>query len=205
MTQLMIARELEALAQSGLHYGKDPYDRERYGRLLEISAQLLEQSGTITSDDIHQWRATDFGYATPKVDVRAFCLRDGKVMLVSEKADGGKWALPGGWADVNQSPSESVVREVREESGFDVRVERLLAVWDREKQGNPPPYPYSIYKMFFLCEIVGGESTETMETAGVAFFGKDELPELSQARVIAKQLRRCFEKVAAEDRTTDFD
>ncbi|MDQ8192433.1 NUDIX hydrolase [Roseibacillus persicicus] len=205
MNSLELARELEALAQSGLHYGKDPYDRERYQRLLELSAELLEQNGTLTRDELHQWRAADFGYATPKVDVRAFCLQDNKVMLVSEKADGGRWTLPGGWADVNQSAAESVVREVKEESGFDVRVERLLAVWDREKQGNPPPYPYSIYKMFFLCEIIGGAATETLETSGVEFFALDELPELSQARVIEKQLRRCFEKVQQGDLSTDFD
>ena len=152
-----------------------------------------------------EWQAADFGYATPKVDVRAFCLREGKVMLVSEKADGGRWTLPGGWADVNQSPTESVVREVEEESGFVVEVRRLLAVWDREKQGNPPPYPYSIYKMFFLCEIVGGEARETLETEGVEFFSKDELPELSEARVMASQILRCFEKVENGDLGADVD
>ena len=155
--------------------------------------------------EVLKWRAADFGYATPKVDVRAFCLREGKVMLVSEKADGGRWTLPGGWADVNQSPVESVVREVKEESGFEVEVIRLLAVWDREKQGNPPPYPYSIYKMFFFCEIVGGEARETLETAGVAFFGKDEIPSLSEARVIESQILRCFEKVESGDLKADVD
>ena len=126
-------------------------------------------------------------------------------MLVSEKADDGRWTLPGGWADVNQTPVESVVREVVEESGFVVEVKRLLAVWDREKQGNPPPYPYSIYKMFFLCEIVGGEARETLETTGVEFFAKDELPELSEARVIESQILRCFEKVESGDLAADVD
>ncbi|MBK1833130.1 NUDIX hydrolase [Roseibacillus ishigakijimensis] len=205
MDALHLARELEALAQSGLHYGKDPYDRERYERLLELSGELMTGLGTLTREQLHHWRAEDFGYATPKIDVRAFCLRDGKVMLVSEKADGGRWALPGGWADVNQSAAESVAREVHEESGFEVEVRQLLAVWDREKQGNPPPYPYSIYKMFFLCEIIGGEARETMETAGVEFFAREELPVLSEARVMASQIERCFAKVAQEDLTTDFD
>ena len=167
MNSVELARELAALAQSGLHYGKDPYDRERYEKLLGIANELLVDCSVLSMDEILQWRAADFGYATPKVDVRASCLREGQghVGPVKKRMD-GRWTLPGGWADVNQTPVESVVREVVEESGFVVEVKRLLAVWDREKQGNPPPYPYSIYKMFFLCEIVGGEARETLETTG---------------------------------------
>jgi ADP-ribose pyrophosphatase YjhB (NUDIX family) len=205
MNSLQTARELAALAQSGLHYGKDPYDCERYERLREIANEMLTQVGDCSEADLHRWQDTDFGYATPKIDVRAFCLRDNKVMLVREKADAGRWTLPGGWADVNSSPAENVTREVHEESGFEVQTTRLLAVWDREKRGHPPPYPYHIYKLFFRCEIIGGEARETLETSGVHFFGADELPELSEARVMKKQILRCFEKGAANDPSTDFD
>jgi ADP-ribose pyrophosphatase YjhB (NUDIX family) len=205
MTILETAREIAALAQSGLHYGKDPYDRERYERLREIANNLLAETSDSSLHDLHRWQESDFGYATPKVDVRAVCLRDDKVMLVREKSDNGRWTLPGGWADVNTSPAENVVREVYEESGFEVRTTRLLAVWDREKQGNPPPYPYHIYKLFFLCEIIGGEARTTLETSGVAFFEPNELPDLSEARVIKSQILRCFQKVAENDDTTDYE
>ncbi|MDP0489473.1 MAG: NUDIX hydrolase [Verrucomicrobiota bacterium JB023] len=203
MNWLELGRELSALAQSGLHYGKDVYDRERYQRLKELAAEVLSAGADLEPETILEWKQAEFGYATPKVDVRAFCLREGKVLLVRENLDEGRWTLPGGWADVNESPSQAVEREVEEECGLTVEARRLLAFWDRERQGNPPPYPFHIWKVFFHCEITGGEARKTLEGGGCDFFARDELPELSAARVIPSQIERCFDLL--ESGRTDFD
>ena len=156
---------MEAMAQTGLHYSQDPFDRERYSRLRELAAELLANSSNLSQTEILEWSRGEFGYATPKVDVRGFILSEEKILLIREDADNGRWTLPGGWADVNESPSESVVREVEEESGYIVEPRELLAVLDREKQGHVPAFPYHVYKMFFHCEIVGGSPRPTSESS----------------------------------------
>ena len=155
-----------------------------------LAAELLALQSDRQPDEILAWSKVEFGYATPKVDVRGFILRENHVLLVRENLDGGRWTLPGGWADVNESPSFAVVREVREESGYEVEVARLLAVLDREKQGHPPPYPYHIYKMFFHCRITGGTATANLESSESGFFPIDALPELSLSRVLPDQLAK---------------
>ena len=117
MDLIKIAKEMEALAQTGLHYSKDQFDTERYSRLRELSAEILAGSSNLSAVEILNWNKAEFGYTTPKVDVRGFILRENKVLLIREDMDQGRWTLPGGWADVNETPSESVVREVEEESG----------------------------------------------------------------------------------------
>lgn len=205
MTTLEVARKLEAIAQTGLHFAQDSYDRERYEQVREIAAFLLSNLSALPAQEIIEWSKTEFGYATPKVDVRAFILREGRVLLARENADGGRWTLPGGWADVNETPSESVAREVEEETGYQVRVLRLLGVFDRERQGHAPPFPYHVYKLFFLCEIVGGAAKATSESAESRFFARDELPELSVSRVLPGQLERFFRMIDAGDLATRFD
>ena len=205
MDKISLARELGALAQSGLHFTKDVYDRERYIRLREIATELLAEASTLSVDEIADWRKEEFGYATPKVDVRALILSGDQVFLVSEDADGGRWTLPGGWADVNESPSEAVEREVLEESGYIVKARRLLAVFDREKQGHPPPFPYHAYKLYFLCEIVGGEAKSTLESSESGYFQVSDLPELSESRVLPGQIRRLYELVESGEPVTLFD
>lgn len=205
MDSLTAARELAAIAQTGAHFATDDFDRERYQRVNEIAASLLARDADVSSETVMAWSKEEFGYATPKVDVRAFILRGDKVLLLREDADEGRWTLPGGWADVNESPSESVVREVREESGYVVKPIRLLAVLDRERQGHNPPFPYHVYKLFFHCEIVGGEAVKTAESSESAFFGEHELPELSVSRVLPGQIRRFFEAIRSGNTTTRYD
>ena len=195
MNVLTQAKELAALAQTGLHYATDRYDQQRYQRLSQIAAELLAAHSDMPCETLYAWSRQDFGYATPKVDVRAFILDGHRALLVREDADEGRWTLPGGWADVNESPAESVVREVREESGYLVKPVRLLAVFDREKQGHVPPFPYHVYKLFFHCEIVGGEPRKTEESSESAFFTEATLPELSLSRVLPHQLHRFFEAI----------
>ena len=205
MDTLSIARELEAIAQTGLHFSKDPYDKERYERLRQIATTLLASCSDLSIETIHGWSKEEFGYATPKVDVRAFIWEQDKVLLIREDADEGRWTLPGGWADVNESPSESVVREVEQECGYKVRPVRLLAVLDRERQGHVPPFPYHVYKLYFHCEIVGGKARSTAESSESAFFAEDEIPELSVSRVLPDQIRAFFHAIRAGTKETRFD
>ncbi len=198
------SRELQAMAQTGLTFTRDAYDRERYEALRELAARILAAHCATEAGRIEALFTAETGSATPKVDVRGAVFRDGRILLVREILDDGRWTLPGGWADVNQSPSECVVREVREESGFETVARKLAAVWDRRRHPHPP-HPFHIYKMFFLCDLVGGEARTSIETSGVDFFAEDDLPELSLGRTLAPQIHRMFEHYRNPDLPTDFD
>src|ERR1700733_10980380 len=173
---LLWAREMQALAQTGLALTRDPYDRERYQRLRGLAARIMTEHRGQDVQPIEALFAGDIGYATPKLDVRGAVFRDGRILLVRETADGDRWTLPGGWADVNESPAEAVVKEVREEAGLEVRAFKLGAVLDRSRHAHKPIYPFHIWKLFFLCEITGGEPQNGPETSEVAFFAEHDLP-----------------------------
>ena len=145
-----------------------------------------------------------WGYTTPKVDVRGAAFVDGRVLMVREISD-GNWTLPGGWADVNQSAAECVVREIAEESGFQARARKLAAVRDYQRSGHPARNVDSIYKMFFICEITGGAARPSDETSEVAFFARDALPPLSLGRTTAAQIDRMFQHAERPELATDFD
>ena len=201
---LLWARELHSLAQSGLTYSENPYDLERYRDVRRISAEIFARQGGVEPERVLALFDGNPGYVTPKVDVRGAVFRDGKILLVRELLDGGRWTLPGGWADVNETPSSACCREVFEESGFEVRATKLMAVLDRSLHGGGT-YPFTIYKMFFLCEIVGGEAAESHETGGAEFFAEDELPELSTPRTAPAQLALAFAHLRDPARAADFD
>ena len=200
---LIWAKELQALSQTGLHFAAGNYDRERYERIGVIAAEILAAHTSLDLEEILALNRAELGYATPKVDVRGVVFRNGRILLVREIMDHDRWTLPGGWADVNESPAESVVREVREESGFDTRAVKVLAVYDRDKQGHVPPFPYHVYKLFFLCEIIGGEPCLNNEVSGIEFFAADQIPELSVSRVTNAQIARFF--ALQSEAPTDFD
>ncbi|MBE9169953.1 NUDIX hydrolase [Pleurocapsales cyanobacterium LEGE 06147] len=197
------AKKLQAIAQNGLTYSENPYDLERYKAVRAIAAQILTTYSEVELPVILDLFATEVGYATPKVDVRGIVFRDNQILLVKEKEDGG-WTLPGGWADVGQSPAECVVREVYEESGFQTRAVKLIAVYDRNKHPHPP-IPYHVYKLFFLCELLGGSPTTSIETTEVAFFAEDAIPELSVARVTSAQIAQFFKYCRNPDLPTAFE
>lgn len=178
-----LLKEIRALAQAGLHYTRDAYDHERYERLMQIANQLFALSSHSSIEEIEKFFLPEVGYATPKVDLRACVVQDNQILLVRERSD-GKWTLPGGWADQNESPMEGIIREVKEESGYDVEIRSLYAVKDRDRNQYVPKYPVSLYKMFFTAEVIGGAPCETMETSAVRFFDIDSLPELSEDRVL---------------------
>ena len=199
-------RKLQAISQTGLHYTEKQYDRERYEQIGVVAAEILAEHTNLSVEELIQLNADEFGYATPKVDVRGVVFQEDKILLVREIADAGRWTLPGGWADVNDTPTQAVIREVLEESGFETEVVKLLAVYDREQQKHTPSFPYSVYKLFFQCQIIGGQPKINHEVSEIAFFSKTEIPsELSTSRVTISQLLRFFEFYSQPDLPTDFD
>ena len=198
------AKRLQAIAQTGLTYAQNHFDIERYESIREITAEIVAAHSDADLSFVRALFANEAGYATPKVDVRGAVFRDGTILLVKERQD-NLWTLPGGWADINESPSEAVVREVYEESGYKTRAVKLLALYDRNRHGHPPLLFY-VYKLFFLCELIGGEPSQSIETDGVAFFDEDKIPEeLSLSRVTPAQIARLFEHYRHPDWPTDFD
>ncbi len=197
------AQKLQAIAQNGLAFTENPFDVERFEKISQIATEIIATHTDTEQSFISDLFAGDVGYATPKIDVRGAVFRDDKILLVQEKFD-GLWTLPGGWADIGESPSEAVTKEVFEESGYKTRAVKLLAVYDRIKQGHPP-FPYHLYKLFFLCEITGGAPKTSLETDAVEFFAEDEIPELSFGRVLPQQIKRLFTHYRHPDLPTDFD
>lgn len=199
-------RELQGVAQTGLAFTRDPYDIERYEMLRDLAVRIAAAHTGEPADRIAGLFAGETGYATPKIDVRGAVFNaQGEILMVREVMDAGRWTLPGGWADVNLTPAENVVKEVREESGFDVTVRKVAAVWDRTRQGHTPAY-FSAAKLFYICDIVGGAARASLETSEVAFFSERALPsDLSLGRVLPQQLARMFEHHRDPGLPTDFD
>lgn len=197
------ARQVQAIAQTGLAFTRDPFDRERYTQLAALVAELLSRELGIPLDAARELWAGEHGYATPKVDVRGGIFRDDHVLLVRERAD-GRWTLPGGWVDVNDSPSEAVAREILEESGYRARAVKLAALVDKNRHPHPPGV-HHIYKLFFVCDLEGGSPVASSETDAVEFFPVHELPPLSSGRVLASQIERLYQHRLDPSLPTDFD
>ncbi len=206
------AREVQAVAQSGLAFTRDPYDVERYQALTALAARMMAASsdGAAGPDALAALFAAETGYATPKVDVRGAVFdASGRLLMVRELADGGRWTLPGGWADVNQTASACTVREVLEESGYVVRAAKLALVHDRGRQGHHPTGPFSIYKLFFLCDLLDDRPVRTgsnIETSDARFWAEHEIPaDLSTGRVLPHQIARLFAHRRQPELPTEFD
>jgi ADP-ribose pyrophosphatase YjhB (NUDIX family) len=198
------ARKLQAIAQTGLHFAESEYDRQRYQTILDLSVEIFAEYSGEPISLVNRLFENQTGYATPKVDVRGVVFREERLLLVRERAD-GLWTLPGGWADVNDAPSEAVEREILEESGFSAKAERLLAVFDRSKHAHEPPFPYHVYKLFIRCRLEGGQAATTMETSAADFFAENEIPALSVSRVTPEQIRFCFEMEECPESPSRFD
>ncbi|MBZ0286143.1 MAG: NUDIX hydrolase N-terminal domain-containing protein [Anaerolineae bacterium] len=205
------AQRLQAIAQTGINYEPHMFDRERYEAVREIAAEIMAAHAQLDIEIVRDLLTHDAGHATPKVDVRGVVFHEGKILLVREGLDGGRWTLPGGWADINESPSESTVREVHEESGYHTRTVKLLALYDRRLHGHPP-IVFHAYKVFFQCELTQttpdapGTSAAFLETHDATFFREGEIPEdLSIGRVTRAQIARFFEHLRNPGLPTDFD
>lgn len=200
---LDLARRLHALARTGLHFCISEYDRERYAEIERIAAELLAGPSPADRDALLALWRQEAGYVTPKVEVRGALFRDGKVLLVREAAD-GRWTLPGGWADVNETPSQAIEKEIEQESGFRARAVKLAALYDRRRHGHGPTLHHS-WKVFFLCEISGGEARGSYETDAVDFFDPADLPEMSLGRSTPRQVARMLEHWRDRALPADFD
>ena len=197
------AVRIQSIAQAGLQYGKDKFDKMRYEELRKISAEMLSDKTDISVDKVYDLFCNETGYQTPKVDTRAAVFVDGRILLVRE--NNGTWSLPGGWCDVDQSVASNTVKEVREETGLSVSAEKLIAVQDWRKH-NVTNYAYGVVKTFVLCRYIEGEFEDNIETTEIGFFDRDEIPEnLANEKCTEEQILMCFESLNDQTLPTIFD
>ena len=197
------AMRIQGIAQAGLAYGENAYDRERYEELRKIAAEMITRQTELPLEKVKNFFCNETGYQTPKVDTRAAVFRNGKILLVHEK--NGTWSLPGGWCDVNQSVASNVQKETLEEAGLTVTPEKLIAVQDWRKH-NRCNLPYGVVKIFVQCSVEGGSFRENIETTETRYFAEDELPEnLAVEKVTAEQIRLCFAAYRSQNWQTSFD
>ena len=200
---LDFAMQIQSIAQAGLTYGKDSYDKERYQAMRQIAAEMLAVKTDLPTDKVYQIFCNEVGYQTPKVDTRAAVFQDHKILLVEE--NNGTWSLPGGWCDVDQSVASNTQKEVKEETGLTVSTERLIALQDWRKH-NVTNYAYGVVKIFVLCQYESGEFEENIETIRIGYFGKDELPDkLAVEKCTKDQILMCFDAYEHPERPTLFD
>ena len=197
------ASELQSIAQAGLTFGENQYDRDRYQQIRDLSVDILQSYTDMEHNKIRDLFASETGYQTPKVDIRAAVFSDDRILLVNEKVD-GKWSLPGGWADVNSSVRESAVRECFQEDGAVVKPKRIVAIHLGNRHNNHN-FPFTIYKIFVECELIEYRFQENTETLGSDFFSLDMLPELSTERNTIEQIKMCFDAKDSSLFETIFD
>jgi ADP-ribose pyrophosphatase YjhB (NUDIX family) len=185
------ATELQSIAQAGLAFSTDNYDRDRYQKIRKLAIDIIHEYTDVEDGKIRDLFASETGYQTPKVDIRAAVFKEGKILMVREKVD-GKWSLPGGWADVNTSVSESAIRECLEEAGAEVKPDRIIAI-QLANRHNLTNFPYTVYKIFVQCDLIKNNFAENTETLDADFFSIDSLPPLSTNRNNKKQVEMCFE------------
>ena len=197
------AIEIQSLAQAGLTYTDNVYDIERYERLREIAAEIIEEKSNISLEKVKDLFCNENGYQTPKIDTRAAIFKDDKILLTHE--NNGTWSLPGGWCDVLESVASNTIKEVKEETGLDVETIKIIAVQDRNKH-NKPIYAYGVCKIFVLCNVIGGEFTENIETTEIKYFSLDEIPNnLAEEKTNNEQIEMCFKAYKDEKWQTQFD
>jgi ADP-ribose pyrophosphatase YjhB (NUDIX family) len=197
------AQQLQAVAQTGDAYANNEFDRQRYDLVRNIAAAMMAAGSAAEPQDLVELFQRERGYATPRMDVRAAVFRDERILMVQERSD-GLWTLPGGFADVGDSPSSAVEREVQEESGFTVKATKLVALLDRNRHPHPP-FGYHLWKVFFLCELQGGAARSSIETSAANFFAADDLPPLSLGRISVGQLQLMFEHRRNPQLPASFD
>lgn len=197
-------KRLKAIADIGLLYCNNDYDKERYSELRDISFRLMNQVSGHSIEALKEAFPLAKDYPTAKVDIRAFVLSpDNKILMARESAD-GKWSLPGGWADIGHSPAETIIKECKEETGLDVYPVNLLAVFDKKKHAHPPQ-PFYIYKMVFHCQAVSSELSKGFDVLDVGYFDINDLPELSTDRILKSQIELLYKKVLSSGTETYFD
>ncbi|ADL12751.1 NUDIX hydrolase N-terminal domain-containing protein [Acetohalobium arabaticum] len=200
---LEYAKRLQAIAQAGLTYSENKYDRERFEEIREISSSIIKDQTELKKEEISELFMEDAGYPTPKIDVRAAVFKDDKILLVKEKVD-GRWSLPGGWADVGYSLKENLIKEAQEEAGVKIKPQRIISILDRRKH-HKKSFPFGMYKIFVECEFLSGEFEKNIETSDSGFFSVTDLPPLSLGRNTKEQIRSCFEARRKDYHKAIFD
>lgn len=200
---LRFAERVQAIAQTGLAYARDPYDRERYEELRGIAVQMAASGTGVPDAEVKLAFAAGLGYPTPKVDVRAVVFRDAELLLVRERRS-GRFTFPGGWADVGDTPGAAAERETLEESGYRVHAVKLLALLDKARHAHPPSLDYT-YKVLIACRLEGGEPVTSHEIDAVAFFPRAAIPELDLDRTTPGQIELAWSHHDDPTRPTDFD
>ena len=197
------AMEIQSLAQAGLAYTDNVYDIERYERLRDISAEMIEEKSNINLDKVKDLFCNEKGYQTPKIDTRAVIFKDNKILLTHE--NNGTWALPGGWCDVLETIKTNTIKEAKEETGLDVETIKIIALQDRNKH-NKPVYAYGVCKVFVLCNVFGGKFEKNIETTEIKYFSLDEIPDnLAEEKTNKEQIEMCFKAYNDENWQTQFD
>ena len=197
------AMEIQSLAQAGLEYTDNVYDIERYERLREISAEIISEKTNLSMEKVKGLFCNEIGYQTPKIDTRAAIFKDNKILLVHE--NNGTWSLPGGWCDVLETVKTNTIKEVKEETGLDVETIKIISIQDRNKH-NKPIYAYGVCKIFVLCNVIGGEFVENIETTEIKYFSLDELPNsLAEEKTTKEQIEMCFKAYKDENWQVQFD
>ena len=199
---LKLAIEIQSLAQNGLTYANNVYDIERYERLRDISAEMLNMKTDLSIDKIKDLFCNETGYQTPKLDTRAVIFKDNKILLVHE--NNGTWSLPGGWVDVLESVKSNTIKEVKEETGLNILAKKIIAIQDRNKH-NKPIYAYGVCKIFVLCDIIDGKFEKNIETTEIDYFSIDNLPLLAEEKNNKEQIAMCFKAVEDENWQVEFD
>lgn len=202
--QLNLIKRIKAISETGLVYAQDSYDRERYEELQQISLSLMEHMSNASIDVLRNFFMPQKDYPTPKVDVRGFVLNEKDEILMARESVDGKWSIPGGWADIGSTPSTIAVKEIEEETGIRTNAVRLLGVYDKQVHQHPPE-PYYIYKLIFQCNIVGGELKAGFDMLDANFFPLDNLPELSENRILKSQLEQLFQLAKSAEPNVYFD
>ena len=197
------AQRIQALAQTGLTYARDPFDRERYEELRAIAVEMAASGASAPAEEVRVAFAASLGYPTPKVDVRAVVFRGEELLLVRERRS-GRWTFPGGWADAGDTPSLAAEREALEESGYRVRAEKLLAFLDKSRHDHPPSIDYT-YKVLIRCRLEGGAPVTSHEIDAVGFFPRSALPDLDLDRTTPGQVGLAYAHLADPARPADFD
>lgn len=196
-----LAMELQSIAQNGLAYTKDIFDKERFERVREISAQIMSMKTGFSLEKVKELFCNESGYQTPKLETRAAIFYENKILLIKEKE---KWALPGGWVDYNQSIASNTIKEAKEEAGLNVIPIKIIAIEDRNKH-NFPQYAYGICKIFVLCSMINGSFQKNNETTDSDFFSLDNLPILDEDKNVYNQIKMCFDAHENDNWEVVFD
>ena len=168
-----LLEQLQHIARNGLYYAQNPYDTERYEKLLALSSQTYGEWLDQPAENIKSAFTAELGHITPKVGADAAIFNEQGEILLMERVDGSGWCLPCGWVEPLERPCDAAVREVWEETGLIVEVKQLVGVFSR--MPSPKFGPHTMVAIVHLCEVIGGELTLSHEGLDLRYWPIDEM------------------------------